>query len=745
MPIDTQNPQFKTEFWDGKDLLGRGVFAEQLAQRIQTWRGRESMVLGLFGEWGNGKTVTKEMVLQKLRTDKISCPLILEFNPWEWSGHEQLTTALFKQIGATLGKKENGEWAKKIAHVLKQYERYLKVSWEGGAKTLAIISFVTSTSFFISLCFHRSAFSVVTGIAAFLTWILPFVKKGQEFLEWLAATFSDEAANSKKTLAELKSDTRKALQKASNEKPLLIIVDDVDRLSPEEIKSLFQLIKANLNFPNIIYFLIFQKDIIEDALEETLKVGSGREYLKKIIQVGFDLPKIERRRLNAVVKNEINKHISTNGIAIDAERFEALFLNGFVRMFNNLRDFYRFLNAMEFHLGLFRGQAVLEVDWIDLALLEALKQFEERVYQAIPLVKNQLLRQSDNIMAKDDDKDKDYREAFQKLVDIGSEENRLCLKEVLSELFPPSHEVTNLNQDKWFREFRICDADSFDRYFLLAVPMGAITNDEVNKIISAAGSVSELSKIFEQYYSEQRLYDALRYIAASIERIKNEDRVSFFTALFNIGDHLEVKNERGWFTTNTGDISERIIRAVLSRESSDARRAELLLEAIQKTTGVYLPVNVVRVEIARRARHPEYARLPESTLPELKKACLERIGDWAKLNQGHYQFSYILAAWKAWGTDEISKWIENFISTEDGLLHFLRAFLGQIELNSPFTDEHLRPAMTFMESFVTSAKVGERIDAFKLTGSTEHSVAVFQEGLRLVKASKSDRQISPLP
>src|SRR5579859_180452 len=142
MKTGGQNSQFKSESWDGTDLLGRGVFADQLAQRVQTWRGKESIVIGLFGEWGNGKTVTKEMVLQRLRTDKATCPLILEFNPWEWSGHEQLTSALFSQIRATLGQKENGEWAKQIAHALQLYERYLKLGWEGGTKVLAVISFI---------------------------------------------------------------------------------------------------------------------------------------------------------------------------------------------------------------------------------------------------------------------------------------------------------------------------------------------------------------------------------------------------------------------------------------------------------------------------------------------------------------------------------------------------------------------------------------------------------------------------
>ena len=69
MNSNMQTLRFNSDSWAGKDLLGREPFAHLLAQRIQAWRKKESIVIGLYGEWGNGKTVTKEMALQKLRSD----------------------------------------------------------------------------------------------------------------------------------------------------------------------------------------------------------------------------------------------------------------------------------------------------------------------------------------------------------------------------------------------------------------------------------------------------------------------------------------------------------------------------------------------------------------------------------------------------------------------------------------------------------------------------------------------------
>ena len=64
-----------------EDLLGRAPFAESLAAAIKGWRGNESLVVALYGAWGSGKSLVKNMVLETLRSAEVNCPLIIEFNP----------------------------------------------------------------------------------------------------------------------------------------------------------------------------------------------------------------------------------------------------------------------------------------------------------------------------------------------------------------------------------------------------------------------------------------------------------------------------------------------------------------------------------------------------------------------------------------------------------------------------------------------------------------------------------------
>ena len=50
-----------------EDRLGRAGFANAIAKAIRGWRGRESLVIALYGQWGSGKSSVKNMVRETLK------------------------------------------------------------------------------------------------------------------------------------------------------------------------------------------------------------------------------------------------------------------------------------------------------------------------------------------------------------------------------------------------------------------------------------------------------------------------------------------------------------------------------------------------------------------------------------------------------------------------------------------------------------------------------------------------------
>ncbi|WP_029067309.1 P-loop NTPase fold protein [Lachnobacterium bovis] len=85
-------------------------------------------------------------------------------------------------------------------------------------------------------------------------------------------------------------ETKKKLEDALLEthQRIIVVIDDIDRLTNAQIRDIFQLVKQVGDFPNVIYLLSMDRDVVTRALEEVHDCD-GYEYLEKIIQVTFEI------------------------------------------------------------------------------------------------------------------------------------------------------------------------------------------------------------------------------------------------------------------------------------------------------------------------------------------------------------------------------------------------------------------------------------------------------------------------
>lgn len=98
--LATDEPQTDPE----SDLLGYAPFARHLADAIVGISSGEGMVIGLYGPWGSGKTTLVNFVRHYLNAmAEDARPLVLEFNPWWFSGTEDLTRKYFAQLSEQFG------------------------------------------------------------------------------------------------------------------------------------------------------------------------------------------------------------------------------------------------------------------------------------------------------------------------------------------------------------------------------------------------------------------------------------------------------------------------------------------------------------------------------------------------------------------------------------------------------------------------------------------------------------------
>ena len=172
--------------------------------------------------------------------------------------------------------------------------------------------------------------------------------------------------------------------------PIIVIVDDVDRLTVHEIQDIFKLVRLIANFPNLIYIIACDRYQIEKALKR--EGYSGRNYLDKIIQWPYNLPEIPPQKLQEWIKEEVDKILSSveNTDLLSQDRW------GFVRrsivcpLIGTMRDMRRYANAVWQTLVDLNGQ----VELTDVLGLEAVRLFLPDTFNRLPDAMDVLTRPS---------------------------------------------------------------------------------------------------------------------------------------------------------------------------------------------------------------------------------------------------------------------------------------------------------------------------------------------------------------
>jgi len=329
------------------DQLGRKSFAIALAKVIDQWSGHESLVLAIYGPWGSGKTSLKNMVLDAL-TQSGSRTAPLEFTAWEWAAQDKVFEGFFKELSKRIGSDNSLKDAAQTAKKVQMYAAMLSAaaSITGYLRTVLICSllavgfFGIAPAIFDNWYFHRALTSI--GVLAILA--AAALAASGSVADKVAVYLAAKSEATRKSIGELKKELQ--LFTARLGKTVLVVVDDLDRLTPDEIRMVFQLVKANADFPSLVYLLLFQRDTVESALSRNNEVD-GAQFLSKIVHVGFDIPKITRTQLEEAVESVVGSLVEGGPAnpGFDSARWGKIFLSGVMPYFRTLRDVKIFANA----------------------------------------------------------------------------------------------------------------------------------------------------------------------------------------------------------------------------------------------------------------------------------------------------------------------------------------------------------------------------------------------------------------
>lgn len=322
------------------DQLNRLRFINAIVEEIKSLEKEKSTVIGLSGKWGSGKTSILNLAKNELETNAY---FTTYFNPWRYKSEEILLEELFLKILVALNQ-PNALQSRttELGKLLKKYSKYIslpKVNLWG----MEVDASETAKQF---------------------------------------GEFVGDILDKKNSLEATKTQINKILHELAV--PLIIFIDDIDRLNKKEIQQLFKLIKLSVDFNNIIYFLAFDETIVAKSLAEEYgnEINDGKRFLEKIVQLPLRIPHVSKKQKFDITLKLLNNWLEIKGIKVsDEDPLMQSFISSFYEFHSNFiftpRDSKRLINAISFTESSLRN----EISIYDIVFIEAIRLYCKPIFE----------------------------------------------------------------------------------------------------------------------------------------------------------------------------------------------------------------------------------------------------------------------------------------------------------------------------------------------------------------------------
>ena len=402
------------------DRFNRLWFAKRVAQTISARLDPSSLVIAIFGAWGDGKTTVLNFIGRELRN--LSDIIVFSFNPWRFTAERSLLHYFFLSLSKSLGAALSTR-AEEAAVKMERYGQFVEL-------------FCSS------------------------------VNEAPDARSEQFATIDIE--EQKRKIAEIL---------IQNRKKIVILIDDIDRLDQSAMQAIFRLAKLTADIENTVYVLAFDAEIVASVIGErfTASIGErsreGRDFLEKIVQVPLDLPAVPATALQKFAFESVVEALNVAKVEVtapEASRFVRLFREGFGIRLKTPRMAKRFGNALAFTLAIHKD----EVDAVEMMLIEGIRIFYPNAYTAIKRSRDILA--TSGINGVDLDRDERIRQFLSAAMKGLCTAEESALHRLLSTLFPRivgRARYDSSEEAEWTKNRRVASAEYFDRYFSYAPPL----------------------------------------------------------------------------------------------------------------------------------------------------------------------------------------------------------------------------------------------------------------------------------
>lgn len=633
------------------DLLNRLDFANHLANVLLLNHDDDCLTVSLEGEWGYGKTSVINLVKGALN-EKEAAPIIIEYNPWLAGKPESLIQDFLLQFSSQLNIQDSSEVALKAAKEIIAYS---------------------------------SLFSVAK--------LVPGAEPWASIVENVFSRFG----SSTKKIAELKEldllgkkkNVVSAIEKIKT--PIIVVIDDIDRLTPSETFQVLRLIKAVADFSGTSFLLAFDPSYLVSVLGKN-DIINASEYINKVIQLRVPLPIISERGMNELANLELDslseKNL-TDRFESDQERLSWIYHHYFKHLIKNPRELKRFFNHLRFVLDQVEGQ----VCFSDLFSLSIIATKANPVYEHIKKTPEAYIGKrfsNDGLMMdKPEEVVKSFNEDRSQILKAFNERDRKLLEGLLGDTFP-------LIDSGSYSHYGVSDADAAGRVsapqrlhiaFHYKTPVGYFSDQEILDFI--AGKIDRddfLSRAVSED-ADERFFEMMTTYAKECKGNSFDILTSIYNALLNSEKLIsslesnygfmskDLYRQMNWLTNrliSESDDKYTLIKNLIAREESAPLAADVLYK--------------VRVQI-RGERYDE-PWVSEEQLAELEvdyqEMAIKSLSNRTHINN-HLE-SHIFYELKRSSKDKTSEFMEAVMNSENGVIRVAEIIgnSGSDSTNGPY-------------------------------------------------------------
>ncbi|MDD3503431.1 MAG: P-loop NTPase fold protein [Eubacteriales bacterium] len=277
------------------DMLAYEPYAELIFD-VATSERLNPLTIGLFGNWGSGKSTLLNLVEKKVK-EKGEEPKVITItvNAWMFEGYDDAKTALMDSIIRVINENESikKECKEGIGNLIK------KVDWirVGGALAKRglplVVSAVTGNPMPAIMSSIESIKNIDLSKEDEVEKIGGNISKLKEFLK------EEEPVESiVENIRTFRKEFEKLLEDSQIEN-LIIMIDDLDRCTPDRILETLEAIKLFLSVKNTTFIIAMDEDVITYSIKRKYpqlnqgdEIDVSKDYIEKIVQLPIKLPEL---------------------------------------------------------------------------------------------------------------------------------------------------------------------------------------------------------------------------------------------------------------------------------------------------------------------------------------------------------------------------------------------------------------------------------------------------------------------